>query len=66
MIMWYTYAINVARKWSCQIAPLNEITRRRGKMKSDIEIALEAELQPIQEVAKKLDIQEEDLDLYGK
>ena len=35
-------------------------------MKSDIEIALEAELQPIQEVAKKLDIQEEDLDLYGK
>lgn len=35
-------------------------------MKSDIEIALEAELQPIHEVAKKLDIQEEDLDLYGK
>ena len=48
------------------MAPRNEITRRRGKMKSDIEIALEAELQPIQEVAKKLDIQEEDLDLYGK
>lgn len=48
------------------MAPLNDKTRRRGKMKSDIEIALEAELQPIQEVAKKLDIQEEDLDLYGK
>jgi formate--tetrahydrofolate ligase len=48
------------------MAPRNEITRRRGKMKSDIEIALEAELQPIHEVAKKLDIQEEDLDLYGK
>ena len=32
----------------------------------DIEIALEAELQPIVEVAKKLDISEEDLDLYGK
>lgn len=35
-------------------------------MKSDIEIALEAELQPIQEVAKTLDISEEDLELYGK
>ncbi len=35
-------------------------------MKTDIEIALEAELQPIKEVAKKLDISEEDLDLYGK
>ncbi len=35
-------------------------------MKTDIEIALEAELQPIKEVAKKLDISEDDLDLYGK
>lgn len=35
-------------------------------MKSDIEIALEAELQPIQEVAKTLGISEEDLELYGK
>lgn len=35
-------------------------------MKSDIDIALEAELQPIKEVAKKLDISEDDLDLYGK
>lgn len=35
-------------------------------MKSDIEIALEAELQPIQEVAKTLDISEEDLELYDE
>lgn len=35
-------------------------------MKSDIEIALEAELAPIKEVAEKLDIAEEDLDFYGK
>lgn len=35
-------------------------------MKSDIDIALEAELQPIKEVAEKLDISEDDLDLYGK
>ncbi len=34
-------------------------------MKTDIEIALDAELEPIKEVAKKLDIEEEDLDLYG-
>lgn len=35
-------------------------------MKSDIDIALEAELAPIKEVAEKLDISEADLDLYGK
>lgn len=35
-------------------------------MKTDIEIALEAELQPIQQVAEKLDITAEELDLYGK
>ncbi|MCM1245097.1 MAG: formate--tetrahydrofolate ligase [Roseburia sp.] len=35
-------------------------------MKSDIDIALEAELAPIKEVAGKLDISEEELDLYGK
>lgn len=35
-------------------------------MKTDIEIALEAELQPIQKVAQKLDILEEDLEFYGK
>ena len=35
-------------------------------MKTDIEIALEAEMKPIQEVAAKLDIQADELDLYGK
>lgn len=35
-------------------------------MKSDIDIALEAELQPIHKVAEKLDISGDDLDLYGK
>ncbi len=35
-------------------------------MKTDIEIALEADMQPIQTVAKKLDIREDELDLYGK
>ena len=35
-------------------------------MKTDIQIAQEAELKPIKEVAALLDISEEDLDLYGK
>ncbi len=35
-------------------------------MKTDIEIALEAELEPIQKVAGKLGITEDELDLYGK
>lgn len=35
-------------------------------MKSDIEIAQEAELYPVTEVAKTLDITAEDLELYGK
>lgn len=35
-------------------------------MKTDIEIAQEAKLLPIKEVAKKLDITEDDLELYGK
>ncbi|MDD6206909.1 MAG: formate--tetrahydrofolate ligase [Clostridiales bacterium] len=35
-------------------------------MKSDIEIAQEAKMLPIGQVAAKLDIQEEDLDYYGK
>ncbi len=35
-------------------------------MKTDIEIALEAELQTIKTVAEKLNISEDDLDLYGK
>ncbi|MBO7375071.1 MAG: formate--tetrahydrofolate ligase [Lachnospiraceae bacterium] len=35
-------------------------------MKSDIEIAQEAKMKPIVEVAKLLDIPEDDLELYGK
>ena len=35
-------------------------------MKTDIQIAQEAVMLPIKEVAAKLDIQEEDLELYGK
>ena len=35
-------------------------------MKSDIEIAMEADLLPIQQVAEKLDITMDDLDFYGK
>ena len=35
-------------------------------MKTDIEIAQEAKLVPIQEVAGKLDISSEDLEFYGK
>ena len=35
-------------------------------MKTDIEIAWETELKPIKEVAEKLGIKEDDLELYGK
>ena len=35
-------------------------------MKSDVEIAQEAELRPIREIAEKLGITEEELELYGK
>jgi len=35
-------------------------------MKSDIEIAQEIELKPIQEIAKKVNLTEDDLELYGK
>lgn len=35
-------------------------------MKSDIEIAQEAEMMPIKDVAEKLGIEEDDLELYGK
>ena len=35
-------------------------------MKTDIEIAQEAEMLPIKEVAAKLEITEDDLELYGK
>ena len=39
---------------------------RCRKMKSDIQIAQEAIMLPIKEVAAKLDICEDDLELYGK
>ncbi|MCI6158516.1 MAG: formate--tetrahydrofolate ligase [Selenomonadaceae bacterium] len=35
-------------------------------MKSDVEIAQSATMRPIQEIAEKLDIAEDDLELYGK
>ena len=35
-------------------------------MKSDIEIAQEAKMQPIIEVARSLGLSEDDIDLYGK
>ena len=35
-------------------------------MKTDIQISQEAKMQPIWEVAKKLDIAMDDLELYGK
>ncbi len=35
-------------------------------MKTDVEIAQEAEMRPIQEIAQKLDLTEDDLELYGK
>ena len=35
-------------------------------MKTDIEIAQEAELLPVEEIAVKLDIAEADLDKFGK
>ena len=35
-------------------------------MKSDIEIAQEAVMAPITEIAAKLGIEQEDLELYGK
>ena len=35
-------------------------------MKTDIEIALEANMKPITEIASQLDIASDDLELYGK
>ena len=35
-------------------------------MLTDIEIAQQAELLPIREIAQKVDIQEEDLEYYGR
>ena len=36
------------------------------KVKSDIDIALAAELKPITEIAESLGMNEDDLELYGK
>ena len=38
----------------------------KEQMKTDIEIAQEAEMLPITEIAKKLGMEEDDLELYGK
>ena len=35
-------------------------------MKNDLQISQETELEPIVEVASKLDLKEDDLELYGK
>lgn len=35
-------------------------------MKSDLQISQETELKPIIKIAEKLDIQQDDLELYGK
>lgn len=40
--------------------------RKETAMKSDIEIAQEAKMLPIKEVAEKLEMTEDDLELYGK
>ena len=39
---------------------------RGGEMKSDIEIAQEATMQPITKIASKLGLTEDEIDLYGK
>ena len=40
--------------------------KRGNQMKSDLQISQETELEPIVEVASKLDLKEDDLELYGK
>ena len=40
--------------------------KRGNQMKSDLQISQETELEPIIEVASKLDLKEDDLELYGK
>ena len=37
-----------------------------GSMLSDVEIAQSAKMKPISEIAKKVGLQEDDLELYGK
>lgn len=40
--------------------------KRGNQMKNDLQISQEKELEPIVEVASKLDLKEDDLELYGK
>ena len=40
--------------------------KRGNQMKSDLQISQETDLEPIIEVASKLDLKEDDLELYGK
>lgn len=40
--------------------------KRGNQMKNDLQISQETELEPIVEVASKLDLKEDDLELYGK
>lgn len=40
--------------------------KRGNQMKNDLQISQETELEPIVEVANKLDLKEDDLELYGK
>ena len=40
--------------------------KRGNQMKNDLQISQETELEPIIEVASKLDLKEDDLELYGK
>ncbi len=40
--------------------------RKKFLMKTDIQIAQEAKMLPIKEVAKQLKIEEDELELYGK
>lgn len=39
--------------------------KRGNQMKNDLQISQETELEPIVEVASKLDLKEDDLELYG-
>lgn len=45
---------------------LNKVRERGNQMKNDLQISQETELEPIVEVASKLDLKEDDLELYGK
>ena len=46
--------------------PVRQAEGKANYMKTDIEIAREAQMLPIREVAAKLGMEEDDLELYGK